>query len=397
MKPKLLVISTRVPFPLFGGDRIRLFNTCKALTRCFAVDLLALSEERVETESLMALAEIGVKVKIFEISSLRHRFSALGGIFSDLPIQVKYYYFRNVQRWIDGNIQQYDTVLCNHIRSAEYIRNKPIPKVIDLVDAISLNYYRAKKYTSGMWKWIYRIEDSRVLRYETEIIGLFDKAIIVSDIDKMFLVEHAADPKKITIIPVAVNASLLEIRPCVENESIVYLGKMDTVSNADAAIYFGKEIFPQLRERFVNIEFLVVGSNPTKNVKRLDHEHNIMVTGKVENHLEYLSRAKVVVAPMRFGAGMQTKILEAMALGKPVVTTTIGAEGIEGRDGIHFLVADTAEDFCRKVSMLWQDEQLRRRVGAAARELVCEKYTWDVVGKSLLAVIEETLNMKKNL
>jgi len=391
MKPKLLVISTRVPFPLFGGDRIRLFNACKALTRSFDVDLLALSEERVETESLKALAEIGVKVKIFEISSLRHRFSALRGIFSTLPIQVNYYYFRSVQRWIDENIERYDTVLCNHIRSAEYIRNKPIPKVIDLVDAISLNYSRAKKYTSGIWKWIYRIEDSRVLRYETEIVPSFDRAVIVSEVDKTFLVDNNVDSTKVVVIPVAVDANLLNKNSLGECEWIVFLGKMDYASNADAASYFAKDVFPHIRYQYPGVEFLIVGANPNNKIKKLSLDFNAKVTGKVEDHLEYLLKAKVVVAPMRFGAGMQTKIIEAMALGKTVVTTTIGAEGIDGVDGTHFFIADTAQDFSNKVLMLLHNDQLRVRVGNQARELVRRKYTWDVVGKSFIEVMEQTL------
>lgn len=388
---KLLIISTRLPYPLMGGDRIRIYNVCKLLARGYVVDLLVIHEGNVNQNDVDEISKLGVNVILFEYSSLRFKLNTLLGVISKLPLQVKYYFFGKVQRWIDEHIGEYDLVFCNHIRSGEYVKDKNIPKIIDLHDAISMNYSRARDYTSGVWKWIYNVENDRVLRHEIDMIRSFDTSLIVSAIDKEFLIRNGADPARIKVIPVAVDERFQINNHNQEQEWISFVGKMNTVANADAAAYFANRVFPEIRKQAPNTEFYIVGADPNAEVKKLSAIDNVRVTGKVVDHREYILKSKVVVAPMRFGAGMQNKILEAMALGKPVVTTTIGAEGIEGVDGVHFLIGDSAMECSEQVLRLLNDLELRRAICIAGQKLVQEKYTWDIVGKSLLNEIQQLI------
>ena len=175
-----------------------------------------------------------------------------------------------------------------------------------------------------------------------------------------------------------------------EKNWIVFLGKMNYYPNEDSVVYFARQVFPLLRSKLKNVKFIIVGAYPTRRVQALSKIPGVEVTGFVDDPYEYLGRAKVVVAPIRLGAGIQNKILEAMALRKPVVTTSKGARGIAGgADGKHFVVADDPEKMAEKILELLNDPERRREIGQNARALIEERYTWDVIGAELLAEIEK--------
>ncbi|MBU2636692.1 MAG: glycosyltransferase [Bacteroidetes bacterium] len=392
MTPKILIISSRIPYPLLGGDRIRIYNICRNLTSAgYKCDFLFLNNQRTSKHELTEIKKVVDKVFYFDFPSIKFYFNSIKGLFSNEPIQSNYYYFNKVQNYLDGVYKHYDLIFCNHIRTSKYAAKYGIPKIVDLHDAISLNYSRAKQYTTGIWDWIYKIESKRVLRYELEIIKSFNKSLIVSQVDKDFLVQNGADSGNIEVLPVAVDESYLNYQPKLEKDWLIFVGKMNTVANSDAVVYFSYDIFPTIKQNISQSEFLIVGADPTKRVNKLSNINGVRVTGKVENHIDFLLQAKVVVAPMRFGAGMQNKILEAMALGKPVVTTTIGAEGINGENGIHFLIADAPSEFAAVCKELLNNQDLRTQIGSNARELIRQKYTWNTLSQKLYSIIDQVI------
>jgi sugar transferase (PEP-CTERM/EpsH1 system associated) len=390
-RKQILILSTRAPYPLIGGDRIRIFGFAELLARSYAVTLIVLNEGPLASEAAKAMQDAGIRTESFEFSPVRFRLNAVRGLLSPLPLQAHYYYFRRVQRWIDKHLDEFDLVICNHIRSAAYVQARDIPKIIDLHDAISLNYERARTYAPPFWRWIYGIERSRVLRQELSAIATFDKALIISPVDKAFLASNGANPEKMEVLPIAVGNSLLNAREATENPTIVFVGRMNTVANADAAIYFAREVFPLLHGKFPNLEFQVVGAEPNSAVQSLQELEGVTVTGRVPEYVPHLLRASVVVDPMRFGAGMQNKILEAMALGKAVVASPLAVEGIGGMPGVHYLTGESAQDLADRVEQLLLDASLRKSLGDAAREFVRQHFTWEVVGKSLLSIVDGVL------
>jgi len=385
---KILMLCSRIPYPLIGGDRIRIYNTAKILSKQYKVDLVCISEGRVESEYEERLKEVFNEVTFFSYHPLRFKWNAFKGLFLKKPLQVSYYYFKEIQGWINEKCRGYDLIFCNHIRTVEYIKDITSAKVVDLHDALSMSYTKAKLNATGWWKIIYWIENKRLLPYEIGTINRFDKSFIVSDADRDYLIQHGADEKKIVTISVAVKEEVINrISQVKEKNELVFLGKMDYLPNEDAAIYFTKIVFPMLKKE--KLKFIIVGAKPTRRVLKLRKIKGVEVTGFLEDPYKYLEVSKVFVAPIRFGAGIQNKILEAMALRKPVVTTSCGAEGINGRDGEHFLIANEPEDMAEKILDLLENEEKRRAIGERARALIEKEYTWDTIGKKFLREIEE--------
>ncbi len=389
---KILILYSRIPYPLIGGDRIRIYNTGKVLSSQYKVDLACISEGEVRKEYVEELKEIFHKVILFSYPRSKFRWNAFKGIFSNEPLQAHYYYFPEVQNWIDKNFGSYDLIFAHHIRTAKYIAHIDRPKVVDLHDAISMNYLKAVRKVNGLWRLIYGIENRRVLPYEIKTINCFNRSFIVSDVDRNYFIEHGADQEKIITIPVAVKDEVINrSRQVKEKNQIVFLAKMDTLANRDAAIYFAKKVLPLLKKENKKLKFIIVGARPPEEVLKLGKIEGIKVTGFVKDPYEYLEASKVVVAPMRFGAGIQNKVLEAMALRKPIVTTSLGAQGIKGKDGEHFLVADRAEEMTEKILSLLEDREKRKSMGKKARALIEKEYTWDTIGEKFLTEIEQII------
>lgn len=391
---RILVISYRFPYPLTDGSRIRIYNLSRILAQKYQVDLLAVNEGSIGSAHLDKLKVIFGDIAAFPFHPMRFKINTLRGLFSKDALQVYYHHFGKAQRWLNKHYTRYDLIFCFHIRTTGYLRqisDKPV--VIDFIDATSINYREAQRFAKGLWKFIYPIENRRLLPYELKMLGLFDKAFITSHYDKEYLEHNAGRPlEHLIVIPNGVREDLFA-RPPVDEEQdwIVFLGRMAYAPNVDAVTYFAHDVFPLIREK-EKVKFLIVGADPTKEVLKLQRIEGIKVTGFVEDPYEYLERAKVVVAPLRFSAGIQNKILEAMALRKAVVTTSKGARGIAGKDGEHFLVADDPEDMAKKILMLLHDAEPRKKIGENARRLIETTYRWDIIGEKLLAEIDEVIN-----
>lgn len=394
MAVKILLLSYRFPYPLTDGSKIRIYNISKILAQKYQVDLLAINEGPVADEHLKELERVFNKVIVYPFHPIRFKINTLKGLLSKDSLQIYYHHFGKVQRWVDEHYADYDMIFSFHIRMTRYLRNiTDRPKVIDFIDATSINYREAQEVTKGLWRFIYPVENRRLLAYELKMLEIFDRAFITSPYDKTYLERHAGHSlDRLIVIPNCVNEGLF-VRPPADEEQnwIVFLGRMGYAPNVDAVSYFAHEVFPLIKEK-EDVKFLIVGADPTNEVLGLKRIQGIEVTGFVDDPYEYLERAKVVVAPLRFGAGTQYKILEAMALRKAVVTTSKGARGIAGKCGDHFLVADTPKDMAEKVLMLLRNPALRKRIGENGRRLTETTYRWDIVGEKLLAEIDKILN-----
>jgi len=279
---------------------------------------------------------------------------------------------------------------------AKYLKGIKTRKVIDLIDATSLYYERAAKRAPGLWRFIYGVESKRLLRYELRMIREFDKAFIISTSDKRYLTNCCGLVNdSLIVLPNGANEDLfsrLDNFKKKEESYLVFLGKMNYFANVDAVDYFARKVFPLIKEQIKDIKFIIVGVNPAKEIIKLGKMEGIEVTGFVDDPYKYLEEAKVVVAPMKVAAGIQNKILEAMALGKTVVTTSLGAAGIAGGvDGKHFVIADTEEEMASKILDLIDDKSQRENIGRNARRLVEEKYRWSSIKKILLKEIGQII------
>ena len=375
---KILFLCSRIPYPLIGGDKIRMFNSLKMLSQEYSIDLLYIDREDPKKNTEFLLKSFCNKVQCFKISILSHYIKTLiGFFFNNKPLQVNYYYDKRIQNWIDNNIDNYDMVYCNHIRTTEYVRKYNISKIVDFVDSIAMNYMKAYKNSSGIWKLIYKIEKERVASYEKEIAKEFDKKIVISHIDKDFI-----DPENkysIKVIGDFVDDINYDKNLIINKNQLSFLGKMNYEPNVSAVVHFSKKIFPILKRKFPNLIFKIIGSYPTKKVKKLGNIEGIEITGFVENPYNEIQKSLLFIAPMISGAGVQNKILEAMKMGKCVITTEIGAEGLESLNGDELIISKNDNELLQNIISCIEKKNLIKNIEINSKKYISKYYSKEVI------------------
>jgi len=379
---KILFLTSRLPFPPVGGDKLRTFNFIKYLKQKHDLTLVSFIEDQSELEGVAEYQQFYDKLLVVTLPKLVSYKNCLKGLISTKPLQIHYYYSPRMKSLIKEELEYgYDTVFCHLIRMAQYLPvNNGINKVLDLTDAISLNYLRSRRFRRGLFSIINLIESRRVWNYEREAIGKANRSLFISAVDANFLL-NGHDERKIKVVPNGVDLDKFQFhRNGYDENTITFVGNMRTFPNSDAAMYFAARVFPLLRRFRPGLKFYVVGNEPTKALRTLHDGKHIFVTGYVDSVVPYLQRSVVMVAPMRAGAGIQNKILEAMAVGTPVVTTAIGVEGLD-RDVIK--VADTPEEMCQHIVALIKDKEQRRKKSIQARKYIEANFTWEQNLKNL--------------
>lgn len=375
---KLLVLTPRFPYPVVGGDRLRIYNVCKALSREFSLTLLSLCES--DAEIRMTIPDDGVfdRVERIRLTRFRSFMNVLAAIPSRVPLQVAYYRSAKFARAVERLVGEHDGVLAHLIRCGEYVRGLNRPRVLEMTDAISLNYQRVRRLSGkkDLKRLVYSLESRRLLAYEREIVKDFELAVLVSEADKRFL----AGDGGLGNVLVCSNGVDYQKLPFQRRESsksvLAYIGNMTSVQNMDACLFFAEEVLPLLQSDALTT-LRVVGRIDDADAARLSAFPNVEVTGQVADIAAAVSDARAGVCPVRLAAGVQNKILEYMALGLPVVTSSIGLEGLDAVPEKHLLVADTPAEYRQQVSRIWNDYELARRLASDARLYVTRHHEWD--------------------
>lgn len=393
---KLLMICFRPPFPAVSGDKIRMLQNIKFLSKKFDVQLLYIYEDKSEriNELKTEIFNLVESIYPFHLSKFEKYVRVLNGLlFNKMPLQVNYFYSNKVQKWINENHKYFEFVFCSTIRTAEYVKNKNLFKIIDFVDAISKNYEIAyEKKDFGLWKLLYKIDKKRVLKYEISMLSKFNIKLIISEKDKKFI-EKRAKNYFIHVVNNAIDDAILNKTNNLEVSllnSITFVGKMNYEPNVTAVLFFTNKIFPQIQEKIPNVVLNIVGANPTAKILRLRKNKNISVTGFVNSVEDYILKSKIIVAPMKSGSGIQNKIISAMALGKCVVTTSLGADGLKNLSLNHseLIIADSSDEITLKILELWNDHQRIELIGQNAKNYIEKNFSAYNVEKQFLNIIE---------
>jgi len=268
----------------------------------------------------------------------------------------------------------------------------PIPRVMDFVDALSLNLRRRATYERWPMKPVAAAEAIRLHSYEQEICRTWDHATTVSAVDR----DAIGDFPNLSVNPSGVDLEAFPYRAEGRDPStIVFSGNMGYFSNIDAISWFVREIFPRIVHEEPNAKLLIVGSRPGRKVKALANlDPRIRVTGMVERMQPYLHRCAVAIAPMRAGSGQLFKLLEAMSSGAPLVATSLAADATEAIAGRHLLKADGAESFAHCVLRLIREPSLALRIAREARQLVEQRYRWERVVAELEDIYQSVMEQR---
>ncbi len=389
MKKRALFISSRPIWPTTDGSRIRTAQQLGFLARRYAVDVVYLDDRGGESGDMTGQYPTSAgNVFRFRMPRWKSYLCALGFLFNRLPVQVNYYYDRPMARFIRERLAEYDFVFCNNIRTAEYVRGENIKKYIDFVDAISMNYRKARKVARGIKKLIYIIDHKRCRRYEQRVLREFDGCAVISGVDSNYLSQgnghlHVVGNK--VDIPPASSVSKHE-----RSDILLFVGKMDYEPNVVAVTRFADRVFPELRATPPRpyLKFVIVGVQPDARVLRLAESDGITVTGYVESVEPFYRQATILVAPMLTGAGIQNKIIQAMSYGCCVVTTPIGAEGLDIKHG-EIAIVEGEKAMTETISSLLGDRDRRRSMGEAARRYAVNNLSEKVIEKQFRAFVTE--------
>lgn len=223
-------------------------------------------------------------------------------------------------------------------------------------------------------------------------LRLADRVLTVSETDRDAFAQ-VIDQQKLTVVPTGVDVSYFQPIPVEDRpNSLVFTGSMDWLPNEDAILYFAEAILPLIKRQCPDISLEVVGRNPSRKLQALaEAEKSIRLTGWVDDIRPFLSRGAVCIVPLRIGGGTRLKIFEAMAMGKAVVSTSVGAEGLPVQSGENILLADTPEAFSDAVVSLLNNSVQRKRLGASARNLVQEKYSWRKVAENFVRTLQQVV------
>lgn len=405
----ILYVTPYVPSPI----RTRPYNLIRALVRLgHRVTLLtAANTSREDQESADDLREWGVAVKVFPIPLTRSLFNCLRTLPTSEPLQAVYAHHPAMARRLQHLSAQEacDVVHIEHLRAARLVAAVDgVPVIYDSVDCISSLFEQAAQ-TSPQWRarLMATLDLGRTRRYEARLLTRYDQVVITSERDRDALealsdrfLPHDAKPAPITVVANGVDLDYFQ--PQVpsrtpETPTVVFTGKMSYHANVAAVLYFVEEVLPLIWARDPQVLFQVVGKGPPDAVRELAKDRRIEVTGYVEDLRPYLTQAAVAVCPALYAVGIQNKVLEAMAMGTPVVSTPAGCAVLEAEDGREILKAEGAEELAAAVLNALSDPALAQRLSSAGRRYVEMHHSWEAKARRLLNVYEDARGIRAKL
>ena len=395
----ILLVTCGFPYPPVSGPQLRDFHLLQEVSAHARVSLCSLLTEPVP-EDISGLSEHCASIDTYPLP-VRPRVSQLSGGLR-WPLASLAYYVPELASKIRERIvsDRIDIVQMEHSFLACY-RDAVPPEsncrtVLSLHNIGALQYRRIASLEHGvLGRLSYGLKAVLMRGWEPAAAARFHHTITVSEEDRRYLLDAgrgAAPPLRVSVIENGVDARGRARLPeeAAANE-IVFVGILGYPPNADAAVYFCRDILPLVLRGVPDAHLTVIGRRAPASVTRLDDGAHVTVAGFVDNVTACYRRAKIAIAPLRAGGGTRLKILEAMALGRAIVSTTVGCEGLAVVPGKHLLVGDTPAEFAAHVVRLLRDEALRRELAANARMLVEERYDWGILGRRLIGVYRELL------
>ena len=384
--------------------RVRPYNLIRELTLLgHRVTVATVWTDESESRDVENLKEHCEQVLAEPISRGRSAWNCLQALPTRVPLQAVYSWLPSLERRVQELIaspngrQPFDVIHVEHLRGARYgggarsamAGSQAIPIVWDSVDCISYLFRQASEQSGKLLsRLITRFELGRTEEYEAWLLGQFDRVLVTSEIDRKALSALEApdgNGSAISVLPNGVDLEYFKPDPGLEREpaTVVMTGKMSYHANVSMCLYFAREVLPLVHRSRPDVKLMVVGKDPAREVRELAAHPMIEVTGTVEDLRPYLRRATVAVAPVTYGAGIQNKVLEAMACGAPVVSSPQAVSALDLRVGEEALVADKPEAFAASILSLIEDPRRRLHIGEAGRRYVARHHAWSAIARHL--------------
>lgn len=382
---KVLLLTQVLPYPPDSGPKIKTWNVIKYLAQKHDITLVSFvrGDQTADVQRLRAYCRSIHTVQMVR-NPLRDGWAMIRSLFSDQPWVMTRDDINRMHQLVSRLCHEtsYDIVHADQLNMGQYASRLPgTRKILDTHNALWLLYKRLwQTLKPGPKKWLLGRDWQLLRRYEARLCQEFDHVLAVSEEDRAALIDAVGRPLEITVIPIAIDTD--ELKPVTRSpgtDHILYMGTMYWPPNIDGVFWFIREVWPLIRAQRPNLIFDVVGARPPQELLELSKpETGINVTGYVKDTSPYLEKAGLMIVPLRAGGGMRVKILEALALGLPVVSTTLGCEGIALENGYHTLIADTPLEFARATLQLLDNQALADELGRNGRNLIETSYDYRI-------------------
>ena len=388
---KIFVLLPRIPYPLEKGDKLRAFNQIKQLAKRNEIVLCALNDNPKvsEQDAFRALQPYCQSINFIKISKPQILLGLIRAFLKGLPMQCGYFYNRKAAKRIDALIAKHkpDMLFGQLLRVAEYIRYKNFPKTIDYQDIFSYGMKRRADIASPITRPIYNMEYCRLKRYEAAIFEDFDVKTIISEPDRALFPHEKRD--EILVIPNGVDHDYFKPQEREKLYDLVFTGNMSYPPNVNAVEYLATEIMPIVWKTLPETKLYIAGATPDPKVKKATSER-IIVSGWLDDIRDAYAQSRVFIAPMRIGTGLQNKLLEAMSMRLPAITSPLANASLGAKPNEEILVGSNAEEMANNIITLLTDTQKAEQIAQAGNDFTNRVYDW---GKAT-EIMEEAMKQQ---
>lgn len=375
---------SRFPYPLEKGDKLRAYHQLRYLSEKYRVILCCTIEERVSEAAYNEISKYCAEIHLFPLRRAGLLFQGLLTLFSGKPFQVAYFYRYRIHRKIERLLRSTapDHIFCQLVRVADYVKDyHSCSKTLDYMDALSKGMERRIEKEPFYRRWFFRAEFHRLSRYERNVFDYFEQKVIISTQDRQYILHP--DRAKIAVIPNGVDERFFDAPELEKTADLLFTGNFSYPPNVEAACFLAEQLLPALHRRGHHLKLMLSGANPSPKVKALSSK-NVVVTGWVDDIRMSYASARIFVAPMFIGTGLQNKLLEAMASGLPCITTPLANNALGGADRENILLAEQNEEFVEKVELLLTNKIIFTLLSDNGKQFVQGNYSWVTQNDQLL-------------
>ncbi len=388
---KIAFITSRFPFPVEKGDKLRAYHHLRWLGTRHEVHVFALTHHAVPEEHIHAIEALCAGVHVYRITPMRLAYNLISGWLNALPAQVAFFLDAGQKRKMQRDLVRFapQHILAQLIRTSEYVRALPLPKTLDYMDVFSVG--AAQRIASASWllRPFYLLESKRLRQYEREVYADFDHHTIISmqDRDRLPLPYQG----NVTVLSNGVDLDYFSPdRDVQQKYAVLFVGNMGYLPNIEATEYLVRRIMPKVWQKYPGARVCLAGARPHRRVLRL-RSSRVTVTGWVEDVRPFYATSKVFVAPMFSGMGQQNKILEAMAMGVPCITTDLVDKAIGAAEHGAIVLAGDSNRFSIEICRLLDHPAEAQALSGKARAFVVERFDWDVQNKALERLLTQRM------
>jgi len=384
---RIFFLLPRVPYPTEKGDKLRAFHQIKQLSRHHEVILCSLNDSVLHKDALPVLNKYVKAVHVISLNKFNILLNIIKAFFRGRPLQVGYFYSSSAKKQILKLINSYkpDHIFCQLIRVAEYVKDIQIPKTIDYQDVFSKGIDRRIALSAFYLRPFLRIEHRRLQQYERMVFDCFDNKIIISEPDRE-LIPHP-ERNKIVVVANGVDTEFFSPMEREKKYDLVFTGNMGYPPNINSAEFLVNQILPELLPFKHDLRLLLAGANPNIRVLVLK-SNNVDVSGWVPDMRECYASAKMFIAPMQIGTGLQNKLLEAMAMQIPCITSPLAFLALNAKSGEDIMVAETPKEYVQHILFLLNNPEKAREIGLNGCRFVHNNFSWERETAKIEALIE---------